>query len=129
MIQEVIPMAENKQYITQAQEDGCVLISESVIIDIAALSVAEVEGVAGVSTKPGSDIVEMIGVKNWGRGLKVTIREDEKLVVDCNINVKYGYSVADVAKAVQEAVMSAVESMTNVRPAAVNVNVCGIVRQ
>ena len=55
-------MAENKQYITQAQENGSVLISEDVIMDIVSLSVAEVEGVAGVSTKPGADIVELIGV-------------------------------------------------------------------
>lgn len=122
-------MAENKQYITQAQENGSVLISEDVIVDIVSLSVAEVEGVAGVSTKPGADIVELIGVKNWGRGLKVTIREDEQLIVDCNVNVKYGYSVVEVAQAVQDAVSSAIESMTNIKAAAVNVNVCGIVRQ
>lgn len=122
-------MAENKQYITQAQENGSVLISEDVIMDIVSLSVAEVEGVAGVSTKPGADIVELIGVKNWGRGLKVTIREDEQLIVDCNVNVKYGYSVVEVAQAVQDAVSSAIESMTNIKAAAVNVNVCGIVRQ
>ena len=122
-------MAENKQYITQAQENGSVLISEDVIMDIVSLSVAEVEGVAGVSTKPGADIVELIGVKNWGRGLKVTIREDEQLIVDYNVNVKYGYSVVEVAQAVQDAVSSAIESMTNIKAAAVNVNVCGIVRQ
>ena len=122
-------MAENKQYITQAQENGSVLISEDVIMDIVSLSVAEVEGVAGVSTKPGADSVELIGVKNWGRGLKVTIREDEQLIVDCNVNVKYGYSVVEVAQAVQDAVSSAIESMTNIKAAAVNVNVCGIVRQ
>ena len=122
-------MAENKQYITQAQENGSVLISEDVIMDIVSLSVAEVEGVAGVSTKPGADIVELIGVKNWGRGLKVTIREDEQLIVDCNVNVKSGYSVVEVAQAVQDAVSSAIESMTNIKAAAVNVNVCGIVRQ
>ena len=54
-------MAENKQYITQAQENGTIMISEDVIVSIVNLAVAEVEGVAGLSTKPGADIVDMIG--------------------------------------------------------------------
>lgn len=122
-------MAENKQYITQVQDNGTILISEDVIAGIVTLAVADVEGVAGISAKPGADIVELIGMKNWGKGLKITIRPDDALVIDCNINVKYGFSVVDVAKSVQEAVASAVESMTNMKPTGVNVNVCGIVRQ
>ncbi len=122
-------MTENKQYIAQDQENGSVLISEDVIVDIVSLAIAEVEGVAGISAKPGADIVELIGVKNWGRGLKVSIRPDDSVVIDCNVNVWFGYSVVDVAKAVQDAVLTAVESMTNVKAVSVNVNVCGIVRQ
>ena len=40
-----IPMAENKQYITQIQENGSVMISEEVISTIVAHAVAEVEGI------------------------------------------------------------------------------------
>lgn len=122
-------MAENKQYITQKQENGTVLISEDVIATIATHAIDEVEGVVGLNVKPGADIIEMIGKKNWGKGLKITIGEDETLCVDCNITVGYGYSVVTVAKSVQEAVTTAVESMAGVTIAAVNVNVCGIVRQ
>lgn len=121
-------MAENKQYITQKQENGAVMISEDVIVSIVNLAVAEVEGVAGLSTKPGADIADMIGKKNWGKGLKVVIHEDETICVDCNINIIYGQSVVDVAKAAQEAIISALESMTGIKTSAVNVNVCGIVR-
>ena len=60
-------MAENKQYITQAQENGSVMISEDVIVSIVDRAVAEVEGIAGLSSKPGADIVDMIGKKNWGK--------------------------------------------------------------
>ena len=121
-------MAENKQYITQAQENGTIMISEDVIVSIVNLAVAEVEGVAGQSTKPGADIVDMIGKKNWGKGLKVVINDDETICVDCNININYGQSVVDVAKAAQEAIISALESMTGIKTSAVNVNVCGIVK-
>ena len=121
-------MAENKQYITQLLENGSVMISEDVIGTIFAHAVSEVEGVAGLSTKPGADIVDMIGKKNWGKGLKVVINDDETICVDCNININYGQSVVDVAKAAQEAIISALESMTGIKTSAVNVNVCGIVK-
>ena len=122
-------MAENKQYITQALENGSVMISEEVIATIVAHAVAEVEGVVGLSAKPGVDIVEMIGKKNWGKGMKIAISENDELAIDCNVNVGYGQSVVTVAKAVQEAVTNAVESTTNVKVSAINVNVCGIIRQ
>ena len=122
-------MAENKQYITQMQDNGSVLISEDVITTIVAHAVEEVEGVVGLNSKPGADIIDMIGKKNWGKGLKITINEDESLVIDCNITVAYGQSVVAVAGAVQNSVSNALESMAGVKISAVNVNVCGIVRQ
>ena len=122
-------MAENKQYITQMQESGTVLISEDVIMTIVAHAIEEVEGVVGLNVKPGADIIEMIGKKNWGKGLKITIAEDESVSVDCNITVAYGQSVVTVANAVQTSITNALESMAGVKITAVNVNVCGIVRQ
>ena len=122
-------MAENKQYVTQVQESGSVMISEEVIMTIVTHAIEEVEGVVGLNVKPGADIVELIGKKNWGKGLKVTIAEDDALTVDCNITVAYGQSVVSVAGAVQDSVTNALESMAGVKIDAVNVNVCGIVRQ
>ena len=122
-------MAENKQYVTQTQDNGSVQISEDVITTIVAHAVEEVEGVVGLNVKPGSDIIEMIGKKGWGKGLKITIAEDDSLTVDCNVTVAYGQSVVSVAKAVQESVTNALESMAGVKITAVNVNVCGIIRQ
>ena len=78
-------MADNKQYITQIQENGSVMISEDVISTIVSHAVEDVEGVVGLSVKPGADIVDIIGKKNWGKGLKVTIDEDDVLTVDCNV--------------------------------------------
>lgn len=122
-------MAENKQYITQAQENGTVLISEDVIAAIVAQSVKEVEGVVSLNVKPGSDIADMIGKKSWGKGMKIVITEDNTLRVDCDILIGYNQSVVAMAQAVQESVTSHLESMTGVKVEAVNVNVCGLVRQ
>lgn len=122
-------MAENKQYIIQAEESGAVMISEDVIAAIVAQAISEVEGVSGLNTKPGADIADLIGKKNWGKGMKVIIAEDDSVSIDCNVTVFYGQSVVAVAKTAQEAVTNAVESMAGVKVSAVNVNVCGIVRK
>ncbi|MBE6975740.1 MAG: Asp23/Gls24 family envelope stress response protein [Ruminococcaceae bacterium] len=122
-------MADNKQYVTQVQENGTVMISEEVISTIVSNAAVEVEGVAGLSTKPVADIAELIGKKNWGKGIKILIDEDNAITVDSNIVVYFGQSVVAVAQSVQDAITAALESTTGVKVAAVNVNVCGIVRQ
>ena len=122
-------MSENKQYITQALDTGNVMISEDVFVTIVSHAVSEVDGVVGLDVKPGSDIAELIGKKSWGKGVKIIISDDGAMSIDCNITVAYGHSVVDVAKAAQEAIYSAIESMTGTVIATANVNVCGIVRQ
>ncbi len=119
-------MAENKQYITQAQENGAVMISEEVIAAIVVNSLKDVEGVIGLGGKLGFDLAS---IKNWAKALNITIADDNDVRVDCNIIVAYGQSVISVAKAVQDAITGAVEAMTGVKPSAVNVNVCGIANQ
>ena len=113
-------MADNKQYITQPQENGNILISEDVIATIVAHAVSEVEGVAGLSNH---------NKKGWGRGPKVVVSQEEQLSIECNVIVYYGQSVFDVAKAVQAAITGAVESMTGINVHSVNVNVSGIIRK
>lgn len=115
-------MAEYKQYITQAQENGNVMISEDVIATIVEHTLPEVEGVI----KGGG---EVIGKKSWGKGIRIAIAEDNTLRLGCNIVVSYGDSVIKVAQAVQEAIRNAVESVTGVTVADVDVNVCGIQRK
>ena len=122
-------MADNKQYITKVQENGTVMISEDVIITIVSQAISEVEGVVGVSTKPGADIIDLLGKKNWGKGIRIIFGQDNELSVDCNVVLADGQSVVSVASAAQTAVCNAVESMAGVKVTAVNVNVCGIVRQ
>lgn len=121
-------MAENKQYITHLQENGRVMISEDVVAAIVLQAVRETEGFAGLSTKPGADIADLIG-KNWGKGIKITISADNELDVECNVLVYYGCNVVAVAQQMQLNIASQVESVTGVKVTAVNVNVCGIARK
>ncbi len=122
-------MADNKQYITQVQDNGRVMISEDVISSIVENALTEIEGFVALSNKPGTDIAELINVKNWGRGCRVTIDEANDVTIECNVILSYGFSVITVAKSIQEAVVSAVESTAGISNVRVNVNVCGIVRK
>lgn len=112
-------MAENKQYITQIHEEGSVMISDQVLVNIISHAVSEVDDVA-LSGKPG---------KNWGKGIKVVIDDDDQVSVKVYINVNYNHSVTAAAASVQESIRTALESMTGVKVTAVNVDVVGIIRQ
>lgn len=122
-------MTESKQYITNPQENGCVLISEDVVSKIVLQALTDIDGYVSVGIKPGMDIIELIGRKNWGKGIKVAIGEDNQLCVECNVIIAYGYSVMTVATAIQEAAVGALASTTGLEKICVNVNVCGIARQ
>jgi len=121
-------MAEYKQYITQTQENGSVMISENVVAAIVAYSLTEVEGIGSLGVKPGIGVADFDTKKHWGKSLKVLIAEDNSISIDCSLMIRYGFSVVDVAAAVQQAVTANVESTTGVKVTEVNVNVCGIIR-
>ena len=112
-------MAENKHYITQIQENGNVMISDQVLVNIIFNAVSEVENVT-LSGKPG---------KNWGKGIRIEIDEDDRVDVKVYINVNYNNSVTDAASAVQESIRTALESMAGVDVVSINVDVVGINRQ
>lgn len=120
-------MADYKQYITQIQENGNVMISEDVVANIVAHALAEVEGVGSLGAKPGITVNDFAVKKHWSKSLKVLIAEDNSVSIDCTLMISYGFSVVDVAAAVQQSITSNVESMTGVKVAQINVNVCGIV--
>ena len=69
--------------------------------------------------------LQRLGKKNLRNGIRVTM-DGENVEISCNLVVKMGEAIMTVAKNVQESIANEVASMTGVRPAAVNVNVCGI---
>ena len=119
-------MAENKEYYVQEVTDGSIQISEDVVASIAAMAVLEVEGVCGLSGNLGAELAEMLGKKSLGKGIRITPAEHDSLVIDSNIVVQFGQAIFDLAKSVQDAVKSSVESVTGLTVNQVNVNISGI---
>ena len=119
-------MSENRDYISRADELGNIHIAEEVLAAVAASAAAEVAGVSGLSANFGSDIAELLGKKNQGKGVRIQV-EEEKISVEVAILMAYGHTIPEVGKAVQENVKTTMESITGLDIAAVNVSVAGVV--
>jgi uncharacterized alkaline shock family protein YloU len=104
---------------------GSVKITDEVVSIIAGLAATEVEGVAGMSGGLAGGIAEMLGRKNLSKGVKVQVGEKE-VVVDIYIIVNYGVRIPEVAWKVQENVKKAIENMTGLTVAEVNIHVQGV---
>lgn len=118
-------MADAKEYVSRPDELGNIHISEEVLAVIAAAAAVEVEGVGGLSTSLSADLAEFLGRKSLSKGIQITVLEDS-VRVDVSMLVKYGYTVTDVAKAVQDAVYTAIESTSGLSVESVNVHVAGV---
>ena len=112
------------QYIEENKSIGQVQIADEVIAIIAGAGACEVEGVymAGGAT---DSIVSFFGKKNLAKGVKVDV-EDGLTTLELEIAVEYGINIKKAAEEVQLKVKNAVETMTGLSVAAVNVNVAAI---
>ena len=119
-------MSKNEKYISHSEENGSVHISQEVLAVIAAAAAADVEGVGGLSASLGSEVSGLVGRKVQAKGVRLTM-EEEQVKVDLSMLVKYGYAVSEVARAVQDAVISAVENTSGLSVSAVNITVTGVV--
>lgn len=112
-------MSENREYVSRDLENGTINVSEEVLASMAAMTIMDVEGVRGLSSAISMK-------KSATRGIRVVISDDDTVSVNCYIIVLYGYSVIEVAKAVQEAVSANLEATVGKKVSAVNVSVSGI---
>ena len=117
-------MAEN--YITRVEDGGSINISEDVIATMVKLAVREVEGVAAMASTAGPAVADLLGKKNVSKGVKVQF-EENAVIIDVIVTVKYGCNIVGVAKNVQENFQSAVQAMTGLEQVTVNVHVSGVV--
>ena len=106
-------------------ELGTIRIADEVVSIIAGLAATEVEGVAGMSGGIAGGIAEILGRKNFSKGVKVEVGEKEA-AIDLYIIVKYGVRIPDIALNVQEAVKAAIENTTGLSTVEVNVHVQGV---
>ena len=119
-------MSGSREHENENKENkGNVHIADDVVASVAALAAAEIEGVGALVAGPGVDISELLGKKNMTKGVKL-VMDDDNVTIDIFLLVKYGAAIQAVARKVQDAVGSAVESMTGLSVTAVNIRVNGV---
>lgn len=104
---------------------GEVQIADEVVAIIAGLAATEVEGVDSMAGNISNELVSKLGMKNLGKGVKVTVTE-EHVSVDLSLNIKYGYGIPAVSEKVQERVKTAIENMTGLIVLDVNIKIAGV---
>lgn len=115
-------MAENKEYITQQENTGSILISEDVVASIATAAALETEGVSAMLSAAG-DLKP--SRKMSAKGVVIE-PEDDGLRITLYVMIRYGYVLAEVAGKVQKTVLAALQDMTGFTIRSVNVMIGGI---
>lgn len=113
-------MAEIRKF-----SSGAVNISEDVIGVIGSIAASEIKGVRELQGTFSEEMLEFIGKKNVGKGVQVVI-DEEGVKVAIDIVVDFGVEIPAVARSVQDAVKSAIESMTAMNVAFVDVHIVAI---
>lgn len=109
----------------KVEEIGQVQIADEVIAVIAGLASTEVDGVIQMSGNITNEIVSMLGMKNLSRGVKVDINGEE-VEVKLSLVLRYGISIPETSREVQEKVKNAIETMTGLTVTNVHIRIAGI---
>lgn len=121
-------MAKDERTTYTIQNDnsmGEVQIADEVVAIIAALAATEVDGVASMAGNITNELVSRLGMKNLSKGVKVDVLEGV-VTVSLALNLKYNYSIKDVTAKVQDRVKTAIENMTGLEVADINIRVAGV---
>lgn len=116
---------KNSYKVLEDSKIGEVQIADEVIAIIAGLAATEVDGVSSMAGNVTNELVGKLGMKNLSKGVKVLV--DSKAVsVDIALNMEYGYSIPKTSAQVQERVKQAIENMTGLAVAEVNIRIAGV---
>lgn len=117
---------ERNNYTIELEDNrGEIVIEEEAVAVIAGIAAMEVEGVAIMASNATKDLISKIGKKSLSKGVKVDILDDVATIA-ITLNIKYGYNIMDISAKVQEKVKVAVENMTGLTVADVNVRVVSV---
>lgn len=117
---------ERTAYAIQENEHlGEVQIADEVVAIIAGLAAMEVEGVASMAGNATRELISKLGMKTLSKGVKVDVLEGI-VTVSLALNLKYGYGIMDISEKVQEKVKTAIENMTGLTVADVNIRVVSV---
>jgi uncharacterized alkaline shock family protein YloU len=106
------------------EADGCVCIADEVLMKIAGTAALEADGVSRLTLKSGGKTVR----KNPAKCTGVVVK-NKTVTVAILIAVTFGAKIHEVTLDVQKRVKTAIETMTGLAVAEVNVTVGAILEQ
>ena len=115
-------MAEDRK--TIVIKEG-VNVAEEVVAIIAGLAATEVNGVSAMVGNITNELMSMVGMKKLNKGVKIDI-VDRVVSVDLAVILDYGYNIPGICNKVQEKVKNAIETMTGLEVAEVNLRIAAI---
>ena len=121
-------MAKDERNIYTIQNDaskGEIKIADEVVAIIAGLAAMEVEGVASMAGNATRELISKLGMKSLSKGVKVDVL-DGIVTVSLALNLNYGYSIKEITSKVQEKVKTAIENMTGLEVADVNIHIASV---
>ena len=83
------------------------------------------EGVSAVGNNLTNDLMSKVGVKNLAKGVKVDVKES-KVIVDVVVSMEYGFNIPATSRKIQDKVKAAIENMTGLSCAEVNIRIAGV---
>ncbi len=104
---------------------GTVKIANDVVAMIAGLAATEVNGVSAMLGHNANELMSKVGMKKQSKGVKVDII-DKTVSVELAVYLDYGYNIPATCNKVQEKVKNAIETMTGLEVADVNIRIVGI---
>ncbi len=116
---------KNAYTINNEESLGEVKIADEVVAGIVGLAAMEVEGVAFMGGSPAKDLVSKLNMKPMGKGVKVDVLEGV-VTASLVLTLKYGYSIKATTVKVQEKVKAAIENMTGLEVADINIRIVGV---
>ena len=110
----------------QGQQDlGTIRIADDVVAMIASIAAMEVEGVASMAGEVATDLMNRVSFKKASKGVKVEIK-DNVVRVNLAVVLQYGYNIPATSGKIQTRIKQAIENMTGLSVADVNIRIAGI---
>lgn len=106
-------------------ELGSVKIHHDAISAIAAHVIGDISGVVRMSGSIVADLAERFGKKNLDKGIRTDVMGEE-VKIEVSVILRYGAKIPEVAWQIQKKIRKAVEEITGLHVASINVNIEGI---
>ena len=121
-------MADSSKILLSGEENGeQIKIDPSVLEVILGIAAEKVDGVVGMRGNLTSGIKQILGLSDRGKGVNISIDQEQKLIADVYVYVEAGLNVPSVALKLQKVLKTQLVQMTDLELKAINIHVVGLI--